>query len=63
MQNILWEPTSYHYKESNLAKFISFINSNYNQDIKNYDELYDWSIDNISFFWESVSLFCDIKFF
>jgi len=62
MDNILWEPSSYHYNDSNLSKFISFINHTYKKNIQNYDDLYDWSITDISNFWNSVHQFCDIKF-
>ncbi len=61
MQDILWQPSSYHYNKSNIAKFISFINNRYKKDIKDYDDLYDWSITDVSDFWESVHQFCNIK--
>jgi len=62
MKNILWEPSSYHYNDSNLAKFILFVNHKYKKDIKDYDDLYDWSITDVSNFWDSVYQFCEIKF-
>ena len=55
MGNVLWEPSEYHYNSSNIAKFISFVNTNYQQNIINYDDLYQWSITDISNFWESIS--------
>jgi len=54
MSNILWEPEDYHYKRSNIAHFISFVNQNYNQSITNYNHLYDWSISYTEDFWESM---------
>ena len=62
MKNILWEPSEYHYKESNIAHFISFVNKNHQKSIKNYNELYDWSISDTNNFWESISNFCKIKY-
>ena len=62
MKNILWEPKDYHYQDSNIAKYISYINKNYNKDIIDYDTLYDWSISNIDSFWESILKFCDIDY-
>jgi len=61
MQDILWQPSSYHYNKSNISKFISFINNHYKKDIKSYEDLYDWSITDVSDFWNSVHQFCDIR--
>ncbi len=62
MHTTLWEPSSDQYKNCNLSKYISFINENYNKNFKNYDDLYKWSIDDISNFWDSISVFSKIKF-
>lgn len=62
MHTTLWEPSSDQYKNCNLSKYISFINENYNKNFKNYDDLYNWSIDDISNFWDSISVFSKIKF-
>ncbi|KAJ3321193.1 hypothetical protein HDV06_004536 [Boothiomyces sp. JEL0866] len=58
-QNIqLWKPTA---KTNSIKSFQSFVNDKYNLRLGNYDELYKFSIDNISSFWESVWEFCKIK--
>ena len=62
MKNVLWEPKDYHYKESNISNFISYVNNTYSQSISGYDDLYQWSISDIESFWESIAKFCDIKF-
>ena len=62
MKNILWEPKNYHYKDSNIAKFISYVNKNFNQSISYYDNLYQWSISDLSSFWQSVLEFCEINY-
>ncbi len=62
MHTTLWEPSSDQYKNCNLSKYISFINENYNKNFKNYDDLYNWSINDISNFWDSISVFSKIKF-
>ena len=62
MENTLWEPKNYHYQDSNIAQFISYINKTFNQNITNYETLYDWSISDISSFWESVLNFCDVSY-
>ena len=62
MKNILWEPKSYHYQDSNISKFISYVNKKYNQDITDYETLYNWSISDLNSFWESVLNFCEISY-
>ena len=62
MSNIVWKPQDYHFKSSNIAKFISHINEKFLLEIDQYDQLYEWSINNPSIFWDNISKFCDIKF-
>ncbi|KAI1204390.1 acetoacetate-CoA ligase [Annulohypoxylon truncatum] len=44
-----------------MYKFLEHVRSKYNIDIKDYPDLYQWSIENISDFWEEVWHFCGIK--
>ena len=62
MEQVLWEPSDYHYNSSNMSRYISFVNKTYNQSFQNYDTLYDWSISNTEDFWASVAAFCNINF-
>ena len=62
MSNIVWNPQDYHFKSSNIAKFISHINEKFLLEIDQYDQLYEWSINNPSIFWDNISKFCDINF-
>ena len=62
MNDILWNPSDYHYNQSNIAKYINFVNSNYNQSFEEYEDLYNWSISNIDEFWESISKYTGIIF-
>ena len=62
MNKALWTPPTKNFTESKMAQFINFINHKYNASIDDYLKLHDWSINNISLFWESVSVFFKIKF-
>ena len=62
MNKVLWTPPPKNSTESKMAQFINFINHKYNTSIDNYFKLHNWSINNISLFWESVSIFFKIKF-
>ena len=51
---ILWTPSVSLIENSNIFEFQNFINCKYNLSIKNYAQLYKWSIDNIDDFWEEM---------
>jgi len=61
MAKLLWEPTEEQKKRANMTQFISFINEKYALKIDSYDELYDWSIDQIPDFWAAVWEFTRIR--
>ncbi|MFP4453027.1 MAG: AMP-binding protein [Desulfobacterales bacterium] len=53
MGEILWQPSSEKIRETAMMKFMSHINSKYGKEFREYAELYEWSIENISDFWAS----------
>ncbi len=53
----LWEPTRKRIKNSNMKKFMDFVNSRLYTEIQDYYALYEWSVREIEDFWESVWLF------
>jgi len=57
---LLWKPSSDLKDSSNIMKYIEFLNNKYKKNFKNYRDLYNWSIDNIPNFWESVWEFTGI---
>ena len=57
---LLWKPSSDLKDSSNIMKYIEFLNNKYKKNFKNYLDLYNWSIDNIPDFWESVWEFTGI---
>ena len=61
MGNPLWKPSEERKMNANITRFIDAVNKRYGKSFCSYDELYDWSINNISDFWGSVWDFCEIK--
>ena len=53
---ILWQPSRRRAEASAMHRFMTA------QGFDNYDDLYDWSVEDIGAFWQSVSEFCDIRF-
>jgi len=50
----LWIPTVERINNSNVKSFISYLQINYNFTGNSFSELYDWSVNNIEKFWESI---------
>ena len=61
MATMLWKPTEERVKNSNMYRFMNFINEKHSLDIHEYRSLYKWSIENIPEFWASFWEFADIK--
>jgi acetoacetyl-CoA synthetase len=62
MAKLLWKPSEERVKNSNMYKFIQFINNKYGTNFTEYRPLYKWSIENIPEFWASFWDFADIKY-
>lgn len=61
MSKLLWQPVDERGKSANITKFIGFVNERHGNKLDSYDELYDWSVNNIPDFWAAVWDFVDIK--
>ncbi len=51
MSRLLWKPTPRQVASSNMMHFMKFISSRTGRTITSYDELYDWSVEQIADFW------------
>ncbi|KAL7637207.1 UNVERIFIED_CONTAM: hypothetical protein RMT77_011919 [Armadillidium vulgare] len=45
----LWKPSQRY--QTNLHKFIAYVNKKFNKTFENYDDLYNWSVEDYSSFW------------
>ena len=60
MADILWTPNENKIKKSYITALKKKINVQYSLDLKTYNDLYEWSINNISLFWEVLWYDLDI---
>ncbi|MGD8944396.1 MAG: acetoacetate--CoA ligase [Desulfobacterales bacterium] len=60
MAKLLWKPTEQQIKQSNMYRFMTFMNETYQLKFEEYGPLYDWSIENIADFWAAFWDFADI---
>ena len=59
---IIWQPSSESEKSSNLSRFIESINQRYSTSIKTeYQDIWDWSVNNVEKFWSLMWDFSEIK--
>ena len=58
MDKILWKPDNN--QKTHFNNFIDLVNSKYDLDLKTYNDLYDWSVNNIPQFWENTLDYSDI---
>jgi len=61
MKTPLWQPTPERIRKANITRFIEYVNGKHHQNIKNYRELYKWSIEHIPDFWARMWDFAEIK--
>ncbi|OGP58375.1 MAG: acetoacetate--CoA ligase [Deltaproteobacteria bacterium RBG_13_49_15] len=62
MSKMLWKPSEKRIRESNMYRFMNRINEQYNQKLNTYQELYQWSVDNIPAFWSNLWEFVPVIF-
>jgi len=60
---LIYSPNEEKIQKINLIQFIKFVNEAYGKNISTYQELYSWSIEDISNFWGAIWEFCGVKAF
>jgi acetoacetyl-CoA synthetase len=61
MGKLLWKPSEERVKNSNMYRFISFVNKRHQQNITDYDGLYAWSVSQLAAFQAAVWDFVGIR--
>ncbi|WP_114417897.1 acetoacetate--CoA ligase [Marinospirillum perlucidum] len=54
MSQPLWQPSSSSIEASQLQRFMQQVNQRYQTQLRNYQQLYNWSVENNQEFWELV---------
>ncbi len=60
-RKLLWTPSYERIKNSNIQKYIEFLNVNYQLSLANAQELYQLSINDSALFWKSLWEFTKVK--
>ena len=58
MSTMLWKPSEESIRQSNMYRFMQFINQRYDRNFDGYAALYEWSVRHIPEFWGVHVGFC-----
>ena len=61
MRQPLWVPSQERQAASNVSHFIEYVNRTHGLQISSYQQLYDWSVNELSDFWAVMWEFAGIK--
>ena len=61
MAKLHWKPTQQQITNSNMYKFMQSVNARYDLRMTGYDQLYQWSIENIPHFWRHFWQYADVQ--
>ena len=50
MSKLLWKPSEERIKQSNMYRFMQYINQKYGKNLMDYPQLHQWSVENIADF-------------
>lgn len=50
----LWQPSAEFQQQANMTAYMQWLANRQGQSFASYDELYQWSIDNLEDFWQSI---------
>lgn len=61
MRELLWKPSEERRKNTNLISFMDLLHEKHGVRFNNYEELYNWSVNNSLSFWEAMWEYGNIK--
>lgn len=59
---LLWEPSPERIQDAGISAFIQWVNAHYGTALEGYQDLWQWSVDDIAQFWEAVRQCYGIEF-
>ena len=61
MTQPLWQPNEERIRRANITRFMEYVNRQYGLGLKDYPDLYAWSIEKIPDFWSSLWKFGEVR--
>ena len=56
----MWQPSEARASSTTLTRYLRWLNSNGIASPSTYDQLWDWSVDDLAGFWDSIARFFDV---
>ncbi|MEM8861499.1 MAG: acetoacetate--CoA ligase, partial [Chloroflexota bacterium] len=60
--DLLWQPTADVISDANITHYINWLNDQNIVSVKDFPELWQWSVDNIGSFWSSLFRYFDLQY-
>ncbi len=54
MEKLLWQPSRERIENTNMYNYMQYVNERFRKRFGAYDDIYQWSIEEIPLFWESI---------
>ncbi len=51
---MLWNPSNEFCQQATMLKYMEWVNDKYSLDLKNYNDIHTWSVNNLDNFWRSL---------
>ncbi|WP_033564452.1 acetoacetate--CoA ligase [Sphingobacterium sp. SYP-B4668] len=61
MSDLIWQPRLEYRNDSTIYQFKTYVEQNYSRSFSNYDEFWQWSVDELADFWTSIYCYFDIQ--
>lgn len=61
MKEPIWKPPAERINSSNMKQFIRIVNEQYEKNFAEYEDLYNWSVENIEDFWKAIWDYSNIR--
>ncbi|MFA8439875.1 acetoacetate--CoA ligase [Pueribacillus sp. YX66] len=59
--DLLWEPSEKQKEEANIIKYMNWLEETRNVSHQSYDDLWNWSVNHLEDFWESIWEYYQVK--
>ena len=54
MSKPMWRPSQERVENTNMYRFMHYVNQNFGKNFKTYGDLYEWSVEDIPEFWRAM---------
>ena len=60
-RKVLWRPSEERVNSSSMKKYMNWLHENHSLEFSSYDEFWNWSINDLNFFWQTIWDYFELK--